>query len=195
MKYKTIDLWCKSVDINSPVRLSSYRKRKYVKFFAPWVKGTAVLDIGGNNAFGMMIANSFKWICAYNWTAGDLNHEFKSFFDFIPTTIFCFEVIEHLLNPSFFLHQTVQINAPLLISYPRWPEFLWLNIHFHEFRDAAFFTLAEEAGYEIAAFKKLRIWHNPLFYLSGFRPFIRFWLTLIGVARHRFAVLIPKGIK
>ncbi len=211
MKYKTVDLWCRSIDINSPARLTKYRLKKYEKFFKPWIKEglSSVRDLGEINKFGQKLAKAFK--LDYCPTDGDFNFitvkemKKKNTHEWIdpegrhveltaPEVVFCFEVLEHLINPANLLRSLVWMHSTLFfVTYPRFPEWLWQKIHFHEFRDAAFFTLVKESGFEILDFKKIRIWHNPLFYLSGIRPFIRFWLTLLGIARHRFAVLKPRG--
>lgn len=95
-------------------------------------------------------------------------------------TIFCFEIIEHLMNP---LHLLIEIrnclkgNGICYISTPICkPHFLWDPHHFTEYDHHRLNALVNRAGFEIIRYKVVR--SRPLFwYLGGIRPLIRFFVN------------------
>lgn len=100
-------------------------------------------------------------------------------------TIFCFEVIEHLMSPRFFLERLKKFmdkDAVLYISYPRRIEFFWTKYHFHEYSTKRFLHLIDDAGYEVIKHKW--IWERGKGFNIGIRPLFR--LTPIGRARRHF---------
>jgi len=98
-------------------------------------------------------------------------------------TVFCFEVLEHLVNPLLFLERLKMFcdsNTNIYISFPSGrPEFLWTNAHFHEYSKKRAETLFKMAGLNIVKRGKSGIiWKNFSDYLKGFRPLLRLFFPL-----------------
>ncbi|HOT97733.1 MAG TPA: methyltransferase domain-containing protein [bacterium] len=132
-----------------------------------------VLSIGPENAFDQAMAGVFQ--LGYNSTTGDLDREWRA-----PEKpyayVFCFEVIEHLMNPLHFLEtlqRYLQPGTRIFLSTPRRPHAFWNNQHFHEYDTLRFTHLLTSAGYEVVRHEARVTWYHPLFYLSGLRPFLR----------------------
>jgi len=144
-----------------------------------------VLDIGGKNEFGVRLANEHN--LSYHYSIGDLDtldwtvsesssHEYE--------VVFCFEVLEHLLNPLLLLKllyekKYIDENSKIFISVPRRPHFLWTPHHFHEFDKSRFEYLIDRAGYKIITYERSGIlWRNWIFYFRGIKPILRLiWPT------------------
>ena len=130
------------------------------------------LDIGGRTDFTEKLESLYK--CSFNNTAIDLDTESLSGqYDIITA----FEIIEHLFNPLHFLLQIKSIikkNGTLYLSTPKGkPYFLWSKDHFHEMGYERLFSLIDRSGFKIIRKKEIRI--QPFyFYLTGFRPILRF---------------------
>ena len=96
-------------------------------------------------------------------------------------TILCFEIIEHLQNPLFFLSKLVSIlndGGTIYLSTPHRPRFLWTEHHFFEFSPKRLTKwLFTPAGLRVARKKHIRINHDPLFYFKGIRPLFRLFLN------------------
>jgi SAM-dependent methyltransferase len=95
-------------------------------------------------------------------------------------TIFCLEVIEHLMNPLRLLEQINRILEPdgkVFLSTPKHkPHFLWDKYHFTELDEYRFNALVTRAGFEsvrIRFFRTMPIW----WYFTGFRPFLRMFFN------------------
>jgi len=162
------------------------------KFVGQAFKGEPVLDCGGDNRFGRELAKELN--LEYHFTEGDLNGGWSGTRN--PEVVFCFEVIEHLMNPLLFLTTLRDLcdkNTKVYLSYPRTPRWLMSDRHFHEFRDIEFHTLIDEAGFEIVKYEAHRIRHDWIFYLTGLRPFIRFWVMLLGLSNTHFYCLKIKS--
>ena len=98
-------------------------------------------------------------------------------------TVYCFEVLEHLLNPHLFLESIRKILAKdgvLYLSFPTGrPVFLWTNGHFHEYQMKRAEKLFEIAGFEVEKKAKTGIiWKKWYEYFMGFRPLLRFFIPL-----------------
>lgn len=112
-------------------------------------------------------------------------------FDSLPTnlydTIFCFEVLEHLQNPLFFLIQIKKMmkqDSVLYLSVPSKPKWLWTNHHFFEYDNKHLEKwLLIPAGFKIVRHKKFRLIRHWTVYLIGVRP-------LLSVFKHGFKPLI-----
>ena len=87
--------------------------------------------------------------------------------------VFCFEVIEHLLNPRLFfdnLNALVHDGSRIFLSYPSRPKLFWNNDeHFHEYDKARFNYLLKKTGFEIVRKKNIYVRKKP----NGIRPLIR----------------------
>jgi SAM-dependent methyltransferase len=140
-----------------------------------------ILDIGGANLFGQKMADWFA--LNYAATTEDLDYHTFSKSDTYDV-IFCFEVVEHLMNPLFFLEnakRTMKKESRLFITYPK--NLIRSAHHFHEYKDDEFLTLVNAAGYRIISHKTDPHWHKPGFYLTGFRPLARLFGQLVGISK------------
>ena len=96
-----------------------------------------------------------------------------------------FEVLEHLFNP---LHALLEVKnvmagseARLFVSMPlRQPELLSSPEHFHEMSRTGALALFERSGFRVERSAEFRI-RRPLFYLSGFKPLLRFFFERVQV--------------
>jgi len=95
-------------------------------------------------------------------------------------TILCFEVIEHLQNPLFFIKQLKDMlwsGGTIYLSTPCRPQFLWTEHHFIEYSPARLKKwILEPLGLQIVRKKYLHINHHWSFYIKGFRPIFRLFL-------------------
>jgi len=131
----------------------------------------AILDIGERNPLterfekraGVTIQN----------TSGDLDClTLEGVYD----SVFCFEVIEHLMNPLNLLLEIRKVLRPsgrLFLSTPKHkPHFLWGKYHFTEFDEQRLTALVSRAGFLIrrkAEFRTMPFWWHFL----GIRPLMR----------------------
>ncbi|MFQ5822873.1 MAG: methyltransferase domain-containing protein [bacterium] len=133
-----------------------------------------ILDIGERNPFTEILEQHFKRRIE-NTGLLDLDTEklqgsYK--------TIFCFEVIEHLMNPLFFMRNCLEIledESKMYISTPlRKPEVLRDNeTHFNEYRPKELHRLFNKAGFKINRLRIVR--HIPSSWLfKGIRPALRY---------------------
>ena len=131
-----------------------------------------VLDIGVANELGAYIQKHTN-IGLVN-TYGDLDYEIGAVRTF--STVFCFEVIEHLMNPRLFLdnlYNTTTKDVDIFLSFPARPKFLWNNeSHFHEYDKLRFNMLLEVTRFKIVKKKDVYI---PEFKI-GIRPTIRLFI-------------------
>lgn len=103
-------------------------------------------------------------------------------FDYVADTfytVYSFEVLEHLMNPRWYLREVARVLKPegsLILTTPvsLQPRALFEHHkHFHEMRRSRIETLFELSGLKIIEMKKMRL---PLWRaLRGVRPFVR-WL-------------------
>ncbi len=170
------------------------RKRHTLRFVGERLDGP-VLDIGPANDFGRDLAAHYRVELAN--TEGDLDFD-----EWRPdreapagafAAVFAFEVIEHLMNPLFFLVRLRRFCRPgarVFITYPVRPRFLWSDIHWHEIDRRRFLFLVDQAGYEVVRYQERLLWREWSFYLTGLRPFLR--LTL-GRTRSQMYELRPRS--
>lgn len=135
--------------------------------------GGDVLDCGERSLLTRLIEERFN-VVVQN-TSGDL--------DMIPMAgrydfILAFEIIEHLMNPLWFLWQVKRALKPdgtLYLSTPiNKPTFFWRPDHFHEFDEYRLDRLIERAGFEIMRRERKRFYR-----INGLRPLIR-WVLKTG---------------
>lgn len=126
-----------------------------------------VLDIGSRNPITNLIESQFG--IGIRNTSRDVDVEpLEGHYNFV----LCFEVIEHLMNPLWFLKNVKSIlepNGALYLSTPiNKPKFLWRDDHFHEFDERRLSHLIEKAGFTVV--KQQKVSFNQSF---GIRPLIR----------------------
>jgi SAM-dependent methyltransferase len=148
-----------------------------------------LLSIGPENLFDRTMAESFQLSC--HSTSGDLDRDWQAppkHYDYV----FCFEVIEHLMNPLHFLENLkryVGSDTRIFLTTPRRPHAFWNNQHFHEYDQVRFNHLLSAAGYVVIRHEARITWYHPLFYLSGIRPFLR--LTIGRSKTHLYELRVP----
>jgi hypothetical protein len=107
----------------------------------------------------------------FTYTNWDLNYQFPIITEKY-NTMFCCEVIEHLLNPLWFFQQARELmteDTLMYLTYPIQPHWAWCACHFHEYDKSRFLYLLREAGLDIADYKELIMWKR----ITGIRPIIR----------------------
>lgn len=171
----------------------TFRRFKTTKeFIGRKFTGGQILDCGTWNQFGEKMATELgAKYCPADDTDFDIDGLYFEYDWAEPiSAVFCFEILEHLLNPLGALAtikwECEQDNAKAYVTFPRVPRWLQSDRHFHEFRDIEFRTLVDKAGFEIVRYESHRNRHDWLFYLTGFRPFIRLWCMLFGLSKIHF---------
>jgi len=156
-------------DYNANLKLINKRFNRISKFIKS-INGN-VLDIGNRNDFGTYLAKT-KNLTYYHTGTQDLNYKLEldmKCFD----NIFCFDVLEHLVNPLLFienLKQYCNANTKIIVSVPRKKfKWMWAKIHWHEFDDKRFNLLINIAGYNI-------IKGESFIARSSWKQFIGFWI-------------------
>lgn len=172
LKQKTINPFGGELAQDVPERIESI-----LKFMD--VMREPILDIGCQNSLGIEIEKRLN--VKLENTTGDLNysnwgvvtsgHKFK--------TVICSEVIEHLLNPAYFLTRLkifCATDCNIYIFYPLRPRWFWTEGHFHEYDRKRFLYLLNYTGYEVVKYKwKFRKQEDWKFYLGGIRPLLFRW--------------------
>lgn len=95
-------------------------------------------------------------------------------------TIFCFEVLEHLMNPLFFMrncYEVLENHGRMFLSTPlKNPDFLQDNeTHFKEYRPKELQKLFDRAGFHINRLQVVK--HIPKSWIfKGIRPALRYFI-------------------
>ena len=166
-----------------------YPGRKYPTSLAMRANRTAdfldelwapVLDIGEDNPFKLIIENRIQM--KIDSTDAKLDFDY----DRIPgkyKTIYCFEVIEHLFNPLFFLESlklALDDNGIIYLSTVRngCTGLRWYYRHYYEIPDKQIRWLFDRAGLEIVKTKRIRfhehwweLWNGGF----GIRPVLKYF--------------------
>ncbi len=107
-------------------------------------------------------------------------------------TIICFEMLEHMQNPLFFMKQMKSIlseDGSIFLSMPGRPEILRTKYHFVELTPKRFLKwILIPMDMQIIRYKKLRIVRKAWwFYFKGFRPLLRIYydFTWIYEIKHK----------
>ena len=115
-------------------------------------KSDKILDIGPHSDMTEFLDSVFQ-TKAHNTEARNLDEDWSWDIDKDFDVIWCFEVIEHLANPLWFLRQCAEClndNGVMFISFPQRPKFLWNNRHhFHEIDHRRWEWLIGQAGFKI----------------------------------------------
>ena len=142
------------------------RFKKIIKFMV-YPSGN-VLVVGGGHFEKMLEEYYFK---IFDYHNNNLNKEWS--FKKKYKTIFCFQVIEHLLNPLLLLEEcrkSMFKDSLLYISYPiHGTKMFWGSAHFHEYDKSRFHYMIETAGFVIVKHESHILWHK----IKGIRPIIR----------------------
>lgn len=128
----------------------------------------------------------FEKALASNATFGKVNGDYNNNYTWNvedAPVVYCFEVLEHLLNPGKFLKDLAfmaDLHAAIYVSFPTGrPISLWTNGHFHEFQVKRAEKMFEMCGLEIVRSTKTPIiWMKWWKYFTGFRPLLRLFFPL-----------------
>lgn len=176
------------LDTRRTPELDIYRAKKTAKFISATIgkRPLPILDIGERNLVGKYLKETLDIILEN--TNSDLDYTIENYFilgKYQYNRVFCFEVIEHLLNPRYFmdnLHKVTTEDCQVFLSYPSRPKFLWNPIdHFHEYDKKRFNFLLEATGWKIIRKGKIRLLHRWWFYLTGFRPILRLYYDYTNI--------------
>ena len=196
---ETIDLKCVGFDILNEIEYKQdtiirfEQTRKALKEQLP-AKIGRVLCVGNENGFDKRMCDCFN--VEYIHTSQDLNYQWNIAVGGIDY-IFCFEVIEHLMNPLLFLEQLRKFNCPVVISHPYQP-FTPLKggAHFHEMSEIAFYTLVTEAGFEIQYHKSLINRRSLFQFPKTFKKLLARFFLAFGYPRIELYILkVQDGYK
>lgn len=184
LKCEGIELWGNS----RTFRRFDKTKKWLVRYISS--SESNVLDIGGQNEFGMRMAKCFG--LQYNTTIGDLNSskwyaEDDNIYDY--DVVFVFEVLEHLTNPQLFLKclkDYISDETFVFVTYPTNPLWLWGDRHFNEYTKDRFYTLLALEGYEVIDYEWNRAFRDWWTLFTGFRPIVRFLSRVFGFSRDNF---------
>jgi len=100
-------------------------------------------------------------------------------FDELPSrkadAVFCFEVIEHLQNPLWFMRELKKMtDGSIYVMFPCNPHWLWHPYHFNEMKKEHFEKwILNPLDLKIVRYKKITFVFAWRKYLIGFRPLIR----------------------
>ena len=120
------------------------------------------------------------------YTNFDLNYKFSDLYITNIKTMFCCELIEHLLNPLWFFRQARVLMTDetlMYLTYPLQPHAFWCDCHFHEYDKSRFLYLLRESGLEVVDYKEYINWKA----IKGIRPIIR--NTPLGWLKQQIYVL------
>ena len=161
------------------------KTRKALKEQLP-AKIGRVLCVGPENGFDRRMCDCFN--VEYIHTSQDLNYQWNIV---VPVDyVFCFEVIEHLMNPLLFLEQLRKFNCPVVISHPYQPFVpLYGGAHFHEMSKIAFYTLVTEAGFKIEYHTSLINRRSLFQFPKTFKKFIARIFLAFGYPRIELYIL------
>jgi len=149
-----------------------------LKYFEPFVEHkTGCILVFGFEKFEPVLAPKAGIIEAQ----GDYDSHWKPALNVGPINfdaIYCFEVLEHLLNPLQFLQSIKRYmnnTTPLYISFPTGrPQFLWTKGHFHEYSKNRADKMFELAGLKIINSKITPpVWMRLYKHFTGIKPFLR----------------------
>jgi hypothetical protein len=163
-----------------PATLKDWETARRYKYTADFMHKSGVkqasvtLSLGGWSPLDAKIADKFGLITLFaidNLDSGILMEDDSNF-----DCILCFEVLEHLMNPLIAM-QSMRLlchdDTSVFISFPHRPSQFWSDQHFHEYDESRFLHLVDCSGFEVVSHEKRTFYHHPLFYFTGFRPFLR----------------------
>ena len=150
-----------------PENLYNSRRYAFTLHFLHNLTGN-ILDCGEPNILKEMIEKKFS-VKISSTGESDLDaSRISGKYD----TILAFEIIEHLMNPLWFLRQVRESLNPdgvVYLSTPiNKPKFLWRHDHFHEFDEYRLTSLVDKAGFIVHRKERARFYSKV-----GIRPLIR----------------------
>jgi len=170
--------YCHDIDIEPETRGHRKRARQIADFVHPR-PSDSVADIGKKNTKSELL-KKYLDIEIDQVYADDFN------FDTFQTAkkydvVFCFEVLEHLQNPLWFLKQVkglIKDDGIIYLSTPYRIEYLWSELHFHEMSHTRIQRwLLSPLGLKILRKKRMRYIKEYRQFLIGIRPIFRLLTT------------------
>ena len=157
-----------------------------------------ILSIGEKSLFDTQLSVHFDR--EIDFTVGDLDSFYWEARRNTYNTVFCFEVLEHLLNPLLFLSTLKYLlddDSRVYVSIPNHLlKYHWGTGHYHEIDEMRFRYLCDRAGYEIVRMKVRR--YYPLF-PNGIRPLIKYvigWSWFVSrTDRYYYELKIKKHVR
>ena len=146
-----------------------YNSRRYA-FTLGFIQNFSgdILDCGEPNILKEMIEKKFSLRIS---STGEIDLDVSKISGRYDV-VFAFEIIEHLMNPLWFLTQVRESLRPggiVYLSTPiNKPKFFWRHDHFHEFDEYRLLNLMDKAGFVVEKKERRRFYS-----LSGVRPLIR----------------------
>lgn len=99
--------------------------------------------------------------------------------------ITCFEILEHLQNPLFFMKNIVNrldANGTIFLSTPSRPHMFYPSYHFHEMKPQHLINwIFSPLGLEIVKRGRLKINMRWSEHLKGIRPFLRLFINYTNI--------------
>ena len=195
---ETINLKCVGIDLSDEISIKKATEIRFnltyntLKKRIFYIKN--VLCIGAENGFDKQMCSYFN--AEYNYTTFDLNKPWPytpdMFKNHIYDYVFCFEVLEHLMNPLLFLCELKKLNLPVAITYPRQPFTQFRGgTHFHEFPTLVFQTLLYNAGFKIDYHVSLTSRHGWWKFPKSFKKLISRVLTIFGYPKWELYIVSP----
>ena len=140
------------------------------------LKGKRLADCGEYNPMARRIENLLdREIETLDW---DFDRNFGTQYGKYDV-IFCFEVLEHLFNPLFFLQVLkyhLESGGIIYLSTPRqWPQCIKAIHHYHEIPTDRLMWLFDAAGLQVEEMVKITIAGNWYNHLYGIRPILRYF--------------------
>jgi len=171
--------------ISPTVDYNVYDRRfnETIKMINCWGYGNTALMFGEKAPFETAICKELD--IELHCTNFNLDYEFPIITQ-RHDTMFCCELIEHLLNPLWFFSQARDLMTDktlMYLTYPIQPHWAWCAGHFHEYDRSRFLYLLREAGLEVVDYKQYINWKS----IRGIRPIIR--NTPLGWLKQQIYVL------
>lgn len=157
------------------IALSQKRAEMIAKFIIKSGLKCAMADIGSRSVMTNLLSNELR-TQIYTIDTNDFNFDSLNS-DIMFNTILCFEVLEHLQNPLWFLKQVKSLLKPdgvLYLSIPNRHKYFWTEYHYHEMSGEHIQKwLLNPLDLMILRDQKLRYIKHWTDYLIGFRPLFR----------------------
>ncbi len=158
---------------SNPQILRKFVDTKILPFVLYYPHGGDFYDIGEKNPRMEYLKYCWQTIRVKQIDSGDFN------FDELEAPkadgVFCFEVLEHLQNPLFFMKQLMKLTyGHIYVLMPENPRWLWHPMHFMEMKKKHFERwILNPLDLRIVRQKKILFVSSWKVYLIGLRPLLK----------------------